>query len=207
VDFARFRPESHAELSDGDLLERSGTPRDLDYILHLGTIEPRKGIAPLVAAFDRIAEAHEGLDLVLAGINGWGSAEVERAIASSAHSGRVRRLGYVDDQVVPALLRSARVVAYPSYEEGFGLPALEALACGSPLVTTSNTAMAEVAGTAAWTVPAGDAAALAAALEAALGAGADELGRRRAAGLERAAGFTWERTAVAHLQAYRAAAG
>jgi glycosyltransferase involved in cell wall biosynthesis len=206
VDPARFRPEPLAEMPDGDLLERSGCPRDLDYILHLGTLEPRKGIAPLVAAFDRIAETHPGLDLVLAGIDGWGSAEVERAIGASAHSGRVRRLGYVDDQAVPALLRSARVVAYPSYEEGFGLPALEALACGSPLVTTSSTAMAEVAGAAAWTVPPGDATALAGALEAALGAGATELGRRRTEGLERAAGFTWERTAAAHLEAYRAAA-
>jgi glycosyltransferase involved in cell wall biosynthesis len=207
VDLARFRPEPQAEMPDGDLLERSGCPRDLEYILHLGTIEPRKGIAPLMAAFDRIAAAHKGLDLVLAGIDGWGSEEVERAVASSVHRGRVRRLGYVDDQVVPALLRCARVVAYPSYEEGFGLPALEALACGSPLVTTSSTAMAEVAGTAAWTVPPGDAPALAGALEAALGAGAGELGRRRAEGIERAAGFTWERTAAAHLEAYRAAAG
>jgi glycosyltransferase involved in cell wall biosynthesis len=98
------------------------------------------------------------------------------------------------------------VVAYPSFEEGFGLPALEALACGAPLVTTTGTAMAEVAGAAAWTVPPGDAIALGAALEAVLEAGEPELTRRRSDGLERAAAFTWERTAAVHLEAYEAAA-
>ncbi|HXY46025.1 MAG TPA: glycosyltransferase family 1 protein [Acidimicrobiales bacterium] len=206
VDHARFRPADGEDGSDAAALARYGCPPDLDYLFQLATIEPRKGTVPLVEAFDRLAEEHKDLELVLAGIDGWGAAEVTRAIAASRHQGRVRRLGYVDDDAVPALLRRARVVAYPSFEEGFGLPALEALACGAPLVTTSGTAMAEVAGPAAWTAPAGDAVALAAALEAALLAGGPELARRRAEGLERAAAFTWERTAAVHLEAYEAAA-
>jgi len=210
VDHSRFRPagESHAMASEEDahLLDGVGLRRDVDYVLHLGTIEPRKGVADLVVAFDLIAGRHRGLELVLAGIDGWGSGEVNRAIAACRHSDRVRRLGYVEDDVVPALLRGARAVAYPSYEEGFGLPALEALACGAPLVTTSGTAMAEVAATAAWTVRAGDAGELAAAIEEVLAAGDAQLGRRRDDGLARAARFTWERAAATHVAAYRAVA-
>ena len=95
---------------------------------------------------------------------------------------RLVRTGYVADAAVPALLRRAAVVAYPSVEEGYGLPALEALACGAPLVTTEGTAMAELAGGAALLVPPGDEAALAGALEAVLaGRGGDGRGRAAAA--------------------------
>jgi glycosyltransferase involved in cell wall biosynthesis len=213
VDHARFSPvgagagsSDAAADADAGLLEEAGLRPDLPYVIHLGTIEPRKGVTDLVAAFDRVAGSHSELELVLAGIDGWGSAEVTRAVAACRYPDRIRRLGYVADNVVPALLRGARVVAYPSHEEGFGLPALEALACGAPLVTTSGTAMAEVAGSAAWTVTAGDAEGLAAALEDVLAAGAIELSRRRAEGIERAAVFTWERAAAAHVAAYRAVA-
>ena len=76
-------------------------------------------------------------------------AETERALAAARHADRIVRTGYLPDEAVPALLRQAAVVAYPALEEGFGLPALEALACGAPLVTTEGTAMAEMAGGAA----------------------------------------------------------
>ncbi|MHB1509266.1 MAG: glycosyltransferase family 4 protein [Acidimicrobiales bacterium] len=205
VDHRRFTPARDSGESDAAVLERHGCPPGLDYICHLGTIEPRKGIVSLIEAFDRIAARHDSLELVLAGIEGWGAAEVARAARQCRHASRIRRLGYLDDAAVPALLRGARVVSYPSFEEGFGLPALEALACGAMLVTTSGTAMAEVAGEAAWTVPAGDAEALAAALESALEVGEAERVQRRTDGLLRAAAFTWERTAALHLEAYREA--
>ena len=123
-------------------------------------------------------------------------AETERALAAARHAERIVRTGYLPDGAVPALLRQASVVAYPALEEGFGLPALEALACGAPLVTTEGTAMAEMAGGAALLVPPGDVAALADALGTALergprhgtaasrdrgGGGADVGGQRRAA--------------------------
>jgi glycosyltransferase involved in cell wall biosynthesis len=206
VDHSRFRPAEDGAADDGRLLEKIGLPADLDYVVHLGTIEPRKGVTDLVVAFDLLAGEHGELELVLAGIDGWGSTEVTRAIAAIRYPHRVRRLGYVDDDVVPSLLRQARAVAYPSYEEGFGLPALEALACGAPLVTTSGTAMADVAAGAAWTAAPGDAGELAAAIEGVIEAGDAELGRRRHEGLERAAGFTWERTAATHVAAYQAVA-
>jgi glycosyltransferase involved in cell wall biosynthesis len=110
---------------------------------------------------------------------------------------------------VPALLREATVVAYPAQEEGFGLPALEALACGAPLITTEGTAMAEMAQDAAELVPPGDDAALADALAAALerGKGAPEVQRRRAAGIARASQFTWSASVETHVRAFRVALG
>jgi len=155
-----------------------------------------------VAAFDAVAESRPDLSLVIVGGPGWGLSEIDRSIASSRYVNRIVRTGYVPDGAVPAVLRRAAVVAYPSIEEGFGLPALEALACGAPLVTTTGTAMAEVSAGAALLVDAGDRAALAAALEAQLDGGA-EVDARRRRGLERAAGYTWEACAEQHVTVYR----
>ena len=140
-------------------------------------------MVPLIAAFDQVARRHPDAVLVLGGQTGWGMAETERALAAARHPERIVRTGYLPDDAVPALLRQAAVVAYPALEEGFGLPALEALACGAPLVTTEGTAMAEMAGGAALLVPPGDVAALADALGTAL-----EEGRATARRVARARG-------------------
>ena len=131
-----------------------------------------------------------------------------QSVAKAQAGERIRRLGYVADDDVPALLRRARVVVYPSLEEGFGLPALEALACGAPLVTTSGTPMAEVAGDAALLAAPGDPPALAAAIARSISELAtSEQARRRSQGLAIAAGYTWEACAEGHMAAYRLAAG
>jgi glycosyltransferase involved in cell wall biosynthesis len=127
-------------------------------------------------------------------------AETERALAAARHPERIVRTGYLPDEAVPALLRQAAVVAYPALEEGFGLPALEALACGAPLVTTEGTAMAEMAGDAALLVPPGDVADLAGAIDRALREGRATV--RRALGLTVAAERTWEASVDLHLRAY-----
>jgi glycosyltransferase involved in cell wall biosynthesis len=210
VDSGRFSPVGssgdgdRAHPFDAELLDRLGVRQP--YILHLGTIEPRKNLPDLVAAFDRVAEAAPELSLVVAGTIGWGHGPFEASVSAARHRKRIVRLGYVDDQDVPALLRRAGVVAYPSLEEGFGLPALEALACGAPLVTTAGTVMDEMAGGAALSVPPDDAGKLAEALEAALEGGA-EVTARRALGLQVAAKLTWERSAREHARIYAEAAG
>ena len=157
-------------------------------------------------SFALVSDRHPDALLVLAGGDGWGMDAVEQAIESSGAASRIVRTGYVPDETVPALLRSAVAVVYPSLYEGFGLPALEALACGVPLVTTSGTAMEEVAADAAVLIDPGDGAALADAIDAELagrpGGGPPGPGQR-SRGLEIAATHTWDRSADLHLEAYR----
>jgi glycosyltransferase involved in cell wall biosynthesis len=198
VDRSRFRPDAAG--GDAGALDALGVRPP--YVAFLGTLEPRKDVPALVGAFDRIAATRTELTLVIAGLDGWGAKDVTDAIARAAHGARIRRVGYVPDDAVPALLRQAAAVAYPSLDEGFGLPALEALACGAALVTTEDTAMAEVTGDAAVLIPPGDSDALGDAL-AALVAGGPDVDRLRTGGPEVASHFTWERSAAAHAEVYR----
>jgi glycosyltransferase involved in cell wall biosynthesis len=200
VDHERFRPDEPSPGADEALLTRLGVPTDRPLVVFVGTLEPRKGVATLVASFDRVAEAHPDAVLVLGGQPGWGLAAMEHAVAQARHGQSIVRTGYLPDAAVPALLRHAAVAAYPALEEGFGLPALEALACGAPLVTTEGTAMAEVAGDAALLVPPGAASELAQAVEAALVAGRADA--RTELGLRVAAEFTWEDSVERHVGAY-----
>ena len=200
VDHARFSPVEPSPGADDAALRELGVPAGRPFVAFIGTLEPRKGVASLVGAFDALAASRPDLMLVLAGQTGWGMADTERALAAARHGDRIVRTGYLPDAAVPALLRRAAVVAYPALEEGFGLPALEALACGAPLVTTEGTAMAELAGGAALLVPPAAVAPLAEALAAALDAGPATV--RRALGLEVAAARTWETSVAEHLRAY-----
>jgi glycosyltransferase involved in cell wall biosynthesis len=203
VDAQRFCPTDDSE-ADETVLRALGVRRP--YVVFVGTIEPRKAVPDLVAAFDRLAGRDPDLSLVLAGSPGWGTAAVERALASARAGDRVVRTGYVADDAVPTLLRRASAVAYPARAEGFGLPALEALACGAPLVTTVGTAMAELAGDAAFLVPPGSVPDLADALAEAVADGPPVRSRRRL-GLQVAAAHTWSAAAAGHVAAYGWAAG
>ncbi len=197
VDHERFRPDADPA-TDAAVLRAHGIAAP--YVAFAGTIEPRKDLPTLVGAFARVAPEHPDLRLVLAGGDGWGSDALRDAIAGSGVATRVLRAGYLPDAALPALFRRAEVVAYPSLQEGFGLPALEALACGAPLVTTSGSAMDELVGGAARRVPPADADALAGALADLLDpATAATL---RAAGPVRAAPFTWKASVDAHVDAY-----
>ena len=170
------------------------------YVLALGTIEPRKDFPLLVNAFDIVAAADPDVRLVIAGQSGWGTEGFEAALARAHHRDRVIRPGWVDDKSRADLLAGSSVFAYPSRYEGFGLPPLEAMAAGTPVVTTRTGALPQILGDAAAFVEVGDADALAAALADVLTdrAKRDSLIDR---GRERAALFSWDACAdgVIHL--------
>lgn len=163
------------------------------YVLAVGTVEPRKGIETLIEA----AAELDGVPLVLAGQPGWGG--LDPAALARRHGlepQRLHVLGKLSDSELAAVLHAASVVAVPSLAEGFGLPLLEAMACGVPVVHSDAPALVEVAGGAGLTVPRGDRAALAASLRDVLGSA--RLARELAArGRARAAEFSWQRAARA----------
>jgi glycosyltransferase involved in cell wall biosynthesis len=174
-----------------DVRRRYGIERP--YVLWTGTIEPRKNVPVLVEAFGRLAA--RDVDLVLAGPEGWND-ELDRLAAVPTGGRRVVRTGFVPEADLRALYAGAAVFAFPSRAEGFGLPVLEAMAQGTPVVTSAGTATAEVVGDsdAGVLVPVGDVDALAGALGAML-ADPGIRARRGEAARERAATFSWARTA------------
>jgi glycosyltransferase involved in cell wall biosynthesis len=168
--------------------------RQLDgrpYILAMSTLEPRKGLVYLVRAFERIGSRHPDVRLVLTGQPGWGMDELLAEFRGPAVAERILLPGYVSDQERSWLLRNAHVFAYPSLYEGFGLPLLEAMSVGTPVVTTNVGAIVEVAAEAAMMVPPRAVEELAQALEVLL----DESETRAAMierGYARAAQFSWK---------------
>lgn len=185
--------------------ERHGLPDS--FLLFVGIASPRKNLDRLVRAFDALSPAARAdVHLLLAGPPGWKNEALAAAIAGSRVANRIRHLGVVPDEDLPALYGLARGVVNLSAREGFGLPALEALACGAPLVCANRTSFPEVVGDAALLVDPDDHDAVVDAL-ATLIAGGDEVEARRRRGLARAAAFTWERAAERTLAVYHSVAG
>ena len=172
------------------------------YVAAIGTVEPRKDLPLLVDAFDRLAGDDPELRLVIAGPDGWGADALAERIERSPHRDRIVRLGWVSDEDRSALLRGARVLAYPSRYEGFGFPPLEAMSVGTPVVTTAVGALPEVVGDAATMVEPADADALAGAIDTLLDGG-PERDRLIGAGRDRAAHFSWEACARGLADLYR----
>ena len=173
-------------------------------ILYVGTIEPRKNIARLLRAFARAKrDARLPHQLVLIGARGWKYAEVDAVIAQENIAGDVTFAGYVPQEELPDWYRAADLFVYPSRYEGFGLPPLEAMACGTPVVTSNVSSLPEVVGNAALLVSPDDEAALADAIARAL---SDRALRAQmiARGVTQAARFSWERAGCATTDVYRA---
>jgi glycosyltransferase involved in cell wall biosynthesis len=189
------RPESDVAMRLAPLGLRAG-----EYLLFLGTIEPRKNLTRLLGAMETAGS--EVGPLVLAGGYGWNNAAIRSAIARLAGSGRVRALGYVPDDLRGPLLAGARAFVYPSLYEGFGLPPLEAMACGTPVLTSNVSSLPEVMGDAALFVDPEDVGAIACGLTRLW---RDDALRAdlRARGLRRAREFSWDRTARLMLDVYR----
>lgn len=195
-----FHPADEAER------ERVRASLGLDgrsYVAFLGTLEPRKNIPALVRAWSRaVADRPDPPALVLAGGRGWDD-DITPAIASVPDHLTVLRPGYLPLEDLAGFLSGAEVVAYPSLGEGFGLPVLEAMACGAAVLTTRELSLPEVGGDAV-EYSGTDEASIAQVLASLL----DDPGLRARLGRAaetRAAGFTWQNSARAHVQAYEAA--
>ncbi len=170
------------------------------YVAFLGTLEPRKNVPGLIRGWVQACRGREiAPALVLAGGAGWDDA-IDATVAEVPSHLRVLRTGYLRFSDLPGYLGGAMVVGYPSYGEGFGLPVLEAMACGAPVLTTDRLALPEVGGDAvAYTEP--DEASIATSLSALLD-DADRRAALSAAGVQRAKEFTWAASAEAHMASY-----
>lgn len=172
------------------------------FVLSVGTLEPGKNRATLLRAVVQLRRWGLPHALVIAGQRGWGDTTPERLAAVLGVSDRVRYLGYVAEADLPLLYNLAEAFVFPSWREGFGLPPLEAMACGTPVVASDRPAMPEVLGDAALYAPPEDARSIAAALTRVLTDAAlrEELRHR---GLAQAARYSWARTARETLAVYR----
>jgi glycosyltransferase involved in cell wall biosynthesis len=172
------------------------------YILTVSTLEPRKNLERLLNAFSVLVTRQMDLDLVVVGRAGWMYSGIFERYATLGLGDRVRFLQDVPDSDLPALYRRAQITVYPSLYEGFGLPALEALACGSPLAASGNSSVPEVAGDTAIYFDPWDEADMAESV-AMLLTSTSLMERLRVSGPERARQFTWRRAAEATADLYR----
>ena len=194
---AAFRPDAQVAAR---VRARYGLPAR--YFLTVGTIQPRKNLETLITALAEVREAVPDAHLVIAGPRGWKSEGVFQRIEALGVGDAVTVLGYVPADDLPGLYTGATALAFPSWYEGFGLPVLEAMACGCPVLCSDCGSLPEVAGGAAWVLPADAPEAWTAALREVL-TDADRRAHFTAAGRARAARFSWEETARRTLAVLR----
>lgn len=199
----RFRPQD-PDTCRVQVKQRYGL--EGPYLLAVGLLQPRKNLPRLLEAFARVAAGEPGLTLAVVGRVGWGAEAVQERIARPDLAGRVKLLGAAPDDVLPLLYGGALALCYPSLYEGFGLPPLEAMACGTPVVVAGTTSLPEVVGDAGVRVDPCDVASIAEGIRRVVEDEAlrEELSRR---GLQRAAAFSWTQCARRHLALYRELAG
>jgi len=174
-----------------------------DFLLFVGTLEPRKNLLTLLKAFARIVgQSSRHPQLVIAGGEGWLMDDAFAFMKNPAISERLRLTGYLSDEDLRALYSACRIFIYPSVYEGFGLPPLEAMACGAPVIAGRIPSLQETLGGAARLVEPLDSEALARSIIE-VAEDEDERQKLKAAGLEQAAKFSWEQTARATLEVYR----
>jgi glycosyltransferase involved in cell wall biosynthesis len=169
------------------------------FILSLGTVQPRKNYQRLIQALGRVGGE---INLVIAGGKGWGYENILAEVAKQGLQGRVHFPGFVAEADLPALYSAATIFVYPSLYEGFGLPVLEAMACGLPVIASDYSSLPEVVGKAGLLVNPGEVEAIAAAIHRLL---EDETLRQAlsSAGLARAAEFTWARMVSQLVELYQ----
>jgi glycosyltransferase involved in cell wall biosynthesis len=172
------------------------------FMLFVGTLEPRKNVIGLLEAYARLPKGRPPLMLV--GGKGWLYDEIFARVEALELTREVHFVGYVAAETLPLWYNAADLFVYPSLYEGFGLPALEAMACGTPVITSTASSLPEVVGDAARLVDPGDTDGLAATMAQLLGS-REQREQMRVAGLARANKFSWEKTAVQTAHSFRQA--
>jgi alpha-1,3-rhamnosyl/mannosyltransferase len=194
------------EFADLEAPAQARLERPDRYLLFVSTLEPRKNVAGVITAFELAASWGYPGDLVLVGRWGWRTETIREHLDRSPVRSRILHLDYVPRASLPELYRNADALVFPSWMEGFGLPLLEAMACGVPVITSGRSAMPEVAGPAAVYVDPASPHSIATAV-ASLANDPDHRQRLVALGRERASQFSWDRAAEATAQTLRQAAG
>lgn len=203
-----FRPRRESEC--GEILAKHGL-KYRQYLLAVGTLEPRKNLTMVLDAYSQLPVAvRDRCPLVIAGMRGWNTETLGPRLRALAQSGAIRLLGFVDDAELPSIYSGARMFLYPSLYEGFGLPVVEAMASGVPVIVSNRSSLPEIVADAGVQVAPDDVAAMTLAIRQ---LHEDPLlwERRSGAGIERARRFTWaacaEKTANVLLRAAQASAG
>ncbi len=196
-------------VTNTDALDRTRARYQLTspFMLFVGTLEPRKNLPTLLRAFRGLRDKYKSpASLVIVGNRGWLADEVDRTIAELNLGDAVRFLGGIPNDELVYLYNAATAFVFPSFYEGFGLPPLEAMACGTPVITSNVSSLPEVVGDAAMLINPEDVDALTVAMARVL---SDEKIQRemRDKGLKRAQAFSWERAASETLAVYRQVAG
>lgn len=198
----RFHPRSSEQLM-APLQALNLRPGE--YLLCVGTLEPRKNLQLALRAYGRLSAAIRArYPLVIVGMSGWRVEQLTAQLQQAVAGGQVRLLGYQDDRTVAELLAGARLLVFPSLYEGFGLPVLEAMASGTPVLLTRSSALPEVAGSAGTYIDAQDESDCANAMQRLI----DDQAywqQQRDAGLRRAQAFSWQRCAQITADVYRQA--
>lgn len=177
--------------------------RDGQYILAVGTLEPRKNLTTAIEAYTRLPEAiRSEMPFVIVGMKGWKTGSLDRTAAQLIEKGQIRLAGYVPDEVLPALYSGSRCFVYPSLYEGFGLPPLEAMACGAAVIVSDRSSLPEVVGDGGIQIDAPDVDGLAEAMLSIIESDylRRELGQR---GIRQAARFSWRQCAEQTAEIYR----
>lgn len=190
VDHNRFKPASSGQITQAKA--KYGITGK--YILSVGTIEPRKNLAGLLKAYDALsAKLKQEYTLVLSGGKGWLDDEIQELHKKVSQTASVIKTGYVSDEDLPTLYSGSEIFVFPSFYEGFGMPPLEAMACGTPVIVSDNSSLPEVVGTAGLYVQATNTSSIAEAMTRLLSSAKlrDELKEK---GLKQAQEFSWEKS-------------
>jgi glycosyltransferase involved in cell wall biosynthesis len=199
-------PRSTVPGASDRVLESHGLPPKRRYILAFGAADPRKNTAAIIDAWSRLGRpAREGCVLLIVGLQPGALERVRAEATARIPDGSCVVRGFAPDADLPVLMSGAAALCYPSKSEGFGLPILDAFACGTPVIASTTTSLPEVAGDAALLVDPDEPAEIARAMETLL-VDRDAAARLRTAGTERVQGFSWERCARTLAQVFRTAA-